>query len=137
MANYKAGGEGKLGNVTFKIQQKTKRADPAKGVDGRCGSSYKFLLNGYEVWGHGFASDDFGENLKNQLKGCACFRIPGASNTGWEMTGGSGRPNFARVCSRRSTAVMHSIPLEGRRPSGVVRAVVELGVRLELLSREG
>ncbi|KAB5545564.1 peptidase S8/S53 domain-containing protein [Coniochaeta sp. 2T2.1] len=72
-ANYMAGGEAKLGAVAFKIEPKTFRQDPAKGVDGGCSSSYKFAFNEYWVWGHGFASDDWGEKLKHELGGCALF----------------------------------------------------------------
>ncbi|KAB5531313.1 hypothetical protein GE09DRAFT_1251915 [Coniochaeta sp. 2T2.1] len=72
-ANYKAGGTAILGDVTFKIEPQANRQDTRPGVDMGCSSAYKGFYNEYWVWGHGFASDDWGENLENQLKGCALF----------------------------------------------------------------
>jgi hypothetical protein len=71
-ANYKGGGDLVLfPNITFRIEPQTVRQPAVKGVQGSCDSTYKFYFNDYVMWGHGWASDDFGEGLKGQIAACA------------------------------------------------------------------
>lgn len=86
--NYKGGGTVTLGDVAFRIEPQAIRQPAEKGVDGGCDSTYSFTHNGFTLWGHGFASDDFGDALKKQLEwspshsGCALF-----SETWWFQSG--------------------------------------------------
>ncbi|KAI1142334.1 subtilisin-like protein [Hypoxylon sp. FL0543] len=69
--NYKGGGSVAVGPVTYRVTPQALRQPSENGEQAGCDSSYKALFNEYTVWGHGFDSDDNGNGLQNQLKGCA------------------------------------------------------------------
>ena len=70
-ANYKGGGSVTTGGTTYAVSPGSLRAAAQLGKQAGCESTYKALYNDYWVWGHGWASSDYGESLKTELKGCA------------------------------------------------------------------
>lgn len=69
--NYRGGGIVNLGAVGYQIEPQAVRQLAKSGLQGGRDSTYKFLWNEYTMWGHGFASGDFGMALKGQIGGCA------------------------------------------------------------------
>jgi len=70
-ANYKGGGSVTTGGTTYAVSPGSLRAAAQLGKQAGCESTYKALYNDHWVWGHGWARSDYGESLKNELKGCA------------------------------------------------------------------
>lgn len=68
-ANYKGGGRAHLGGVTYRIEPHADRQPANLGKNGGsgCDSTYKLLFNDFTVWGHGWASDDFGDAFKRTM----------------------------------------------------------------------
>lgn len=67
-ANYKGGGELDLDDVRYYIEPQALVRQPARlGLAGGCSSTEEFLWDAFWVWGHGWASDDFGDALEKKL----------------------------------------------------------------------
>ncbi|KAK7414076.1 hypothetical protein QQX98_007019 [Neonectria punicea] len=72
-ANYKGGGLTTAGDATYRVSPGSIRAGAEIGKQAGCDSTYKGLFNHYWVWGHGWASCNYGASLKSGIKGCAPF----------------------------------------------------------------
>lgn len=71
-ANYKGGGNLKLvGGLEFRIEPQAVRQPAVKGLRGGCDSTWNLYFNEYVMWGHGWANNDFGEGLREQIAACA------------------------------------------------------------------
>ncbi|KAM0290842.1 hypothetical protein ACHAO9_004769 [Fusarium lateritium] len=73
ISNYQGGGQVTVAGSTYSVSPGTLRSPAGFGKQGGCDSAYKVYFNRYWVWGHGWASSDNGETLKEELKGCALF----------------------------------------------------------------
>jgi subtilisin family serine protease len=69
--NYKGGGLVTVGTNLYHITPESLRQPASDGLKGGCDASWKALWNDYTIWGHGWESANNGQNLKQQVKGCA------------------------------------------------------------------
>ncbi|RSL79299.1 hypothetical protein CEP52_017540 [Fusarium oligoseptatum] len=92
-ANYKGGGSTTVGGATYNVAPGSLRSAAHYGKQAGCDGTYKLAFNDYWVWGHGWASSDYGESLKNELKGCAL--LPGTWHFDYGL-GDDGREWTAR-----------------------------------------
>ncbi|KAF5716253.1 peptidase S8 S53 domain-containing protein [Fusarium globosum] len=83
-SDYKGGGQTIVGDATYEVYPGSLRSPSRYGKQAGCDSTYKFTFNEYWVWGHGWASSDHGEALKEEIKGCAL--LPDT----WKFTYGIG-----------------------------------------------
>lgn len=81
----KAGGSMKVGEVTYRITPLTLRQPANLAKWAGCDSVYKGLFNDNNVWGRGFASADFGADLKQNVAD-RCALLPDT----WDFSYGLG-----------------------------------------------
>lgn len=73
-SNLKAGGYSTVSAFTYRIEPKKKRHDHMETFVGGCHCKYVVFENQCEVWGHGWASNDHGQGIKDNLRNCALLR---------------------------------------------------------------
>jgi hypothetical protein len=77
--NWKYGGSWTRGSYVYEINPKKDREYLTKPW-GSCGGWYKFLWGSYDLYGKGWANNDFGEKLKQSAKDCV-----GGGITAWDF----------------------------------------------------
>jgi len=71
-ANYKGGGVLSVGPLTYRLDPQAQARQPASlGIRGSCDCTNNFVDYSYTIWGHGFANNDFGNEMLDQIKDCA------------------------------------------------------------------
>ncbi|RBA20688.1 alkaline serine protease Alp1 [Fusarium proliferatum] len=90
-SDYKGGGQTIVGDATYEVYPGSLRSPSRYGKQAGCDSTYKFTFNEYWVWGHGWASSDHGEALKEEIKGCAL--LPDT----WKFTYGIGEDGLGKA----------------------------------------
>lgn len=98
--------------VKYRVEPQKERKSPEKAVAGGCECHYVVFGNYCKVWGHGWAGNDWGKGIVDQLRACAL----GA--TSWKFTYGLGDKDGragvdGRVLYRPLSEEVHQVCSEG------------------------
>lgn len=93
-ARYKGGGNVADGDITYRLTPQAHRQPASKGVNAHCGAWYKGVRDETQVWGQGWATDDWGKGLLDTVKHCAVWDYTWQFNYGLGSDGREWTANF-------------------------------------------